>query len=238
MNIDSKTLGKANDYRDKEKRLCDSQLPMIQVIQEMDQDPFVKWIDKQSYFKEAKAKMENCALVVTENPRVNEYRKHFALESLFAFAIVATKQAENLLPQIVVHKSEQQAMIALLEKLHGLLTKGKIYFGNGVKQDLLATLTGNLLENPGYSPFSSKKDHEFLLRHTFIKYFTQALFRIYTNVTDILATDISLEIVANIFSSAVRSELQKLMKKIRPVLNDENQFLQKNMYDIYMNGLS
>lgn len=239
MNIDKQTISNASDYLDKEKELCNSQLPIMHIIQTIDQHPFVKWIGKQCYFKEAKVRMDKSCVVIEDagNPRVNEYSKHFALEGLFAFTIVSTKQAEKLLPQIVVHKTEQQAMITLLEKLHAFLTDGKIYFGNGVKQQILTALTGNLLENPGYSPFSSKKDHEFLLRHTFIKFFTQGLLRIYINVTDTLATDISLEIVANIFSPVDRSELQKFMKIIRPVLDDENQFLEKTIYDVYMNGL-
>lgn len=239
MNIDSRAIGYAYDYLDNEMQFChSSQESMIEVIQTMDMHPFVRWVNKQIFFKDAKARIEPRGIVRdVDNPRVSEFREHFALEGLFAFTIVSVKQIEKLLPQVVVHKTEHQAMIKLLEKLHTLLTTGKMYFGNGVKQQLLTVIVDDLLKNPGYSPFSSKKDHELLVRHTFVKHFMQGLLRIYENVTDTLAADVSLEIIDYIFDITDRSELQKLAKMIRPVLNDENRLLKKTIYDIYMNGM-
>ena len=112
-----------------------------------------------------------------------------------------------------------------------------MYFGNGVKQQLLTVFIDNLVKNPGYSPFSSKKDHDLLLRHTFIKHFMQGLSRIYVNVTDTLITDVTIEIVDYIFNSVDRSELQKLIKKIKSVVEDENRLLTKTVYEVYKNGL-
>lgn len=44
MNVDSRAIVHAGDYLEKEMHFCfDSQKPMIQVIQIMDQHPFVKW---------------------------------------------------------------------------------------------------------------------------------------------------------------------------------------------------
>ena len=240
MNIDSRAIGYAYEYLDNEMQFChSSQESMIEVIQTMDKHPFVRWVSKQIFFKDAKARIDARGIVRdVDNPRVSEFRKHFALEGLFAFTIVSVKQMEKLLPQVVVHKTEHQAMVKLLEKLHALLTEGKIYFVNGVKQQLLTVFVDDLIKNPGYSPFSSKKDHDLLVRHTFTKHFTQGLLRIYNNVTDTLAADVALEIIDYIFDIADRSELQKFIKMMRPVLNDENRLLEKTIYDIYMNGLN
>ena len=239
MNVDSRVILHAGDYLEKEMHFCfNSQEPMIQVIQTMDHHPFVKWLGKQSYFKMAKDRLEGHAIVIDEaNPRRSEFRKHFALEGLFAFSLWSVKDMERLLPQVVVHKTEHEAMMKLLEKLHSFLMEGKMYFGNGVKQQLLTVFIDDLVKNPGYSPFSSKKDHDLLLRHTFIKHFMQGLSRIYVNVTDTLITDVTIEIVDYIFNSVDRSELQKLIKKIKSVVEDENRLLTKTVYEVYKNGL-
>ena len=89
MNVDSRVILHAGDYLEKEMHFCfNSQEPMIQVIQTMDHHPFVKWLGKQSYFKMAKDRLEGHAIVIDEaNPRRSEFRKHFALEGLFAFSL-------------------------------------------------------------------------------------------------------------------------------------------------------
>lgn len=239
MNVDSRAIVHAGDYLEKEMHFCfDSQEPMIQVIQTMDHHPFVKWLGKQFYFKMAKDRLEGHATVIDgDNLRRSEFRKHFALEGLFAFSLWLVKDMERLLPQVVVHKTEHEAMMKLLEKLHSFLMEGKMYFGNGVKQQLLTVFIDDLVKNPGYSPFSSKKDHDLLLRHTFIKHFMQGLSRIYVNVTDTLITDVTIKIVDYIFDSVDRSELQKLIKKIKSVVEDENRLLTKTVYEVYKNGL-
>lgn len=239
MNIDSRVIVHAKDYLEKEMHFCfDSQESMMQIIQTMDQHPFVKWVGKQFYFKMAKNRLEEHATVIdVDNPRRCEFRKHFALEGLFAFTLSVVKDMEQLLPQVIVHKKEHEAMMQLLEKLHALLMEGKMYFGNGVKQQLLSILVDDIVKNPGYSPFSSKKDHELLLRHTFIKQFMQGLSRIYTNATDTLITDVTIEIIDYIFEPVDRSELQKLIKKIKSIVEDENKLLSKTVYEVYANGL-
>lgn len=241
MIIDNKTIQKADDYLTQEIYLCyDSHAPMVLVIQTMDKHPFVQWIDRQPYFKKAKGKMtKSCALIEdTHNSRANEFRKHFALEGLVAFTIMSTKKVEkDLLNQVVVRKTEHKSMIALLEKVHARLTEGKMYFGNGVKQQIITVLIDDALRNPGYNLFSSKKDHESLLRHTFIAHFMQGLARIYTNVTDTLLVDVTLEIVDGLFNPMGRGELEKLIKTIRSVVDDENKLLEKTVYEIYMKGL-
>jgi len=147
MNVDSRVIVHAGDYLEKEMHFCfDSQEPMIQVIQAMDQHSFVKWLGKQSYFKMAKDRLEGHATVIDgDNPRRSEFRKHFALEGLFAFSLWLVKDMERLLPQVVVHKTEHETMMKLLEKLHSYLMEGKMYFGNGVKQQLLTVFIDDLL---------------------------------------------------------------------------------------------
>jgi hypothetical protein len=86
----------------------------------------------------AKEGLEGHATVIDEdNPRRSEFRKHFALEGLFAFSLWSVKDMERLLSQVVVYKTEHEEMMKLLEKLHSFLMEGKMYFGNGVKQQLL-----------------------------------------------------------------------------------------------------
>lgn len=240
MNIDSRVIVHARDYLEQEMHSCfDLQGSMIQVIQSMNQHPFVKWVGKQPYFQMVKGRLEGQTTVVNaDNPRVSEFRRHFALEGLIAFVIVSTKKIEtDLLNQVTVNKTESQSMSALLKKVHSRFTDGKIYFGNGVKQQLITILIDDVLKKPEYSPFSSKKDHEYLLRHAFITCLMEKLSRIYVNLTDTLVVDVTLDIVDHIFSLVDRGELQKLIKTIRSVVEDENRLLQKTVYDIYINGL-
>ncbi|NBX85438.1 MAG: hypothetical protein EBQ95_07525 [Gammaproteobacteria bacterium] len=233
----------ARDYLTKEAEfLFDSQLPIEEVMKQMAKHSFVRWLRKEAGFTEASKKIVNKKLCIkkTSNERVNLYRENFALEGLCALLLHLFSESKNELKQAVVANEERNKIIKAMQSLHHDLTQGKLYFGNGVKQQVLCILLADLLKTPGYNPFSSKRGHDLLLRQAFTKFFIANFTQIYEGDTSKSSiADITLNITGIFFDDIMdKREIERANVEISATLHNENEFLKKTIQDIYLNSVS
>jgi len=211
-------------------------IPNEEALKTMEQHPFVHWLHKQDYFLQATAKIVKAKLRIIKRTDIEIillYMEKLALVRLCALQIDIFSKHQLILPQVVVSEKEKKPVIKAMEKLNFELNHGGLYFSNGAMQLVFHTLLQQLLKNPVHNVFSSKRNHENLLRQAFIKIFLQELIRTYEGIKIGLAVNIALEITDIFFMDNMdKRDAEREAEKIFHTVCAENKFLEMTVKEI------
>lgn len=144
------------------------QIPDENALNTMKQHQFVRWLNQQTHFQQAKNKTVKWSLSgrkSTTDEIISLYRQEFALERLCALLIHFFTDNKCKLEQAVATEKNKKPVMNAMKKLRHELNKGGgFYFENGIQQHLIQMLLDNLLEKKGSDPYSAKRTHQSVLR--------------------------------------------------------------------------
>jgi|GEM_PF-2627726 len=188
------------------------------------QHSFVIWLNKQPGFVEAKNKISNENLVITNelgNEIIKNHRNQFVLEDLCSL-IIHYFINENIVSQTAVTKEKTQPIVIAMKKLRYEFKKsGAIHFDSESKQHLFNHLLDELLGDLKDNVYSSRKNHPNVLRQYLTKKIMQCLFRAFgvQNITRILVVDLALDLTGIFFQNSMdrsdaATEAEKILRNI------------------------
>lgn len=213
------------------------QIPDENALNTMKEHPFVRWLNQQTHFQQAKKKIVDWSLsgiMSTPDRIISRYRKEFALERLCALLIhFFTDSKRKLEEAVATEKNKKPVMNAMKKLRHELNKGGGFYFENGIQQHLLQMLLDNLLEKKGNNPYSAKKTHQSGLRQIITTQLIRALDWTYEAISYAQIVELCLDITNVFFTQPMdKRDLEEITKNLLPNIREEKVFLNRTVNEI------
>ena len=209
---------------------------LIEYLKKANKNDFFKWLNAESNFKTAKAKLikgkiihKNLEDVSSDASILRDYLKQYFLEFICANVICHIAENPSVGDAIVVRKKSKR----LIEKYEQELVLMGRNFELGAEEQLFISLI-NRLKNSDGSLFNSGKTHPSQARELMTKRLMEGIFQLFTNenVSTILAATISLDITGIFYDPMKQSEAEKLVPKLVKTVRLEKDFLKKTVQEL------